>query len=97
MHEEAHAYFRGVFSYYRNYLAHDGSNVDRKLAARIMVVASDLLDLIGASTLSFTNVGGVEGLGASRRLQSRDGVVSLLCWLDGQSFPTRCGTACLKN
>jgi hypothetical protein len=55
-------WFEGSFSYYRNYLAHDGSKVDKLLSTRIMVIASDLLDLIGASSKSFTKIGGVRGL-----------------------------------
>lgn len=59
---QAKAYFQSVFSYYRNYLAHDGSKVDQKGALRVLVIASELLDMIGASSLSYKDLGGIEGL-----------------------------------
>ena len=59
--ESAKEYFKGVFSYYRNYVAHDGSLVDDKIALRILIVASELLELIESSELKLTDRGGVEG------------------------------------
>lgn len=59
---QARDYFKAVFGYYRNYLAHDGSRVDQKSCLRILVIASELLDLIDASSLSYSDIGGVEGL-----------------------------------
>jgi hypothetical protein len=59
---QAEAFFQGVFSYYRNYTAHDGSRVDKRISLRIMIIASELLDLIDASALSFSDIGGVDGL-----------------------------------
>jgi hypothetical protein len=41
---------------------HDGTFIDETICLRIMVLASELLDLIGASDISFADVGGVEGL-----------------------------------
>lgn len=60
--EQAEKYFTGVFSYYRNYAAHDGSRIDEKIALRILIIASELLELINASELSLTDSGGVDGL-----------------------------------
>jgi uncharacterized protein (TIGR02391 family) len=60
--EQAKSLFKGAFSYYRNYAAHDGSKIDKVICIRIMVLASELLDLIAASSISFTEIGGVEGL-----------------------------------
>ena len=60
--EQAKHYFSSVFAYYRNYLAHDGSKVDSSIALRILVIASELLDMIDASDLSYTDLGGIEGL-----------------------------------
>ena len=51
--EQAKSYFASVFAYYRNYLAHDGSRIDKNSALRILVLASELLDLIDASSLSY--------------------------------------------
>lgn len=59
---QALKYFNGVFSYYRNYTAHDGSRIDEKIALRILIIASELLELIDASELTLTDSGGVEGL-----------------------------------
>ncbi len=60
--EYAKEYFKGVFAYYRNYSAHDGSKIDEKVALRILIIASELLDLIDASDLTLTDKGGVAGL-----------------------------------
>lgn len=60
--EYAKQYFNGVFAYYRNYTAHDGSKIDEKIALRILIIASELLDLIDASNLTLTDKGGVAGL-----------------------------------
>lgn len=59
---QAENYLKGVFSYYRNYTAHDGSKVDEKISLRILIIASELLDLIDASELTLADSGGVEGL-----------------------------------
>lgn len=60
--KQANSLFKGVFSYYRNYAAHDGSRINKVICIRIMVLASELLDLIAASPISFTEIGGVDGL-----------------------------------
>jgi hypothetical protein len=60
--EHSKNYFGSVFAYYRNYLAHDGSKVDKNHALRVLVVASELLDLIDASSLSYSDLGGIDGL-----------------------------------
>ena len=44
--KEAKNYFQSVFSYYRNYVAHDGALLDQKIAFRILIIASELLELI---------------------------------------------------
>jgi hypothetical protein len=58
----AKKYFKGVFSYYRNYTAHYGSGINKKIALRILIIASELLELIDASELTLTDSGGVDGL-----------------------------------
>lgn len=62
--EQVHAqkYFDGVFAYYRNYTAHDGSKIDERIALRVLIIASELLELIDASELTLADSGGVEGL-----------------------------------
>jgi hypothetical protein len=59
---EAKKYFESVFGYYRNYVAHDGSKIDKTIGLRILVIASELLDLIDASSLTYTDLGGIDGL-----------------------------------
>lgn len=59
--EQARTLFKGAFSYYQNLAARDG-NADGKAAFRVMVFASELLDLIAASQRSLESVGGIEGV-----------------------------------
>mgnify|MGYP001229789752 FL=1 len=81
--EQAEGYFKGVFSYYRNYTAHDGSQIDKSICARIMIIASELLDLIDASSLSYVDLGGVDGLIKSGVFTSRDQLFALLNFISG--------------
>lgn len=60
--EKARILFKGAFGYYRNYAAHDGTKIDRKISFRIMILASELLDLISASNRSFEGIGGIDGI-----------------------------------
>lgn len=53
--------FEGAFGYYRNDGAHRGGNVDKKICGRVLILASELLDLLGASTQTIS-AGGIEGL-----------------------------------
>jgi uncharacterized protein (TIGR02391 family) len=84
--EQAKSLFRGVFSYYRNYAAHDGSKIDETICIRVMVLASELLDLIGASSISFTEIGGVKGLIKQGIFDDELQIADLLCLLSSQSF-----------
>jgi len=83
---QAEEFFRGVFSYYRNYTAHDGSKIDNRISLRIMIIASELLDLIDASSLSFSDIGGVDGLLAKGIFQDKEQLLNLLTSLGGY-FP----------
>ena len=85
--KQAKEYLVGTFSYYRNHAAHDGSNIDRKLCLRILIIASDLLDLIGASSLSFVDIGGVSGLIQSGVFTNKDQIHSLLTFLNYKVLP----------
>jgi len=87
MQEKAEKYFLGVFGYYRNYVAHRDKNIDKVIAARVMVIASELLDLIDASYLSFTDIGGVEGLLTIGEFASTSQVRGVLECLQGQYLP----------
>ncbi len=85
--EVAQKYFEGVFSYYRNYTAHDGARIDELSSLRILVVASELLEMLNASALTISDRGGIEGIvrlvncGTSQRL------LELLRLLDGYWMP----------
>lgn len=83
---QAEEFFRGVFSYYRNYTAHDGSKIDNRISLRIMIIASELLELIDASALSFADIGGVNGLLAKGVFQNKGQLLNLLTSLSGY-FP----------
>src|SRR5512138_1489539 len=60
--EKARVLFKGAFGYYRNYAAHDGAKIDKTACLRIMILASELLDLISASRRSFEGIGGIDGI-----------------------------------
>jgi hypothetical protein len=86
MQAQAEEFFQGVFSYYRNYTAHDGSKIDNRISLRIMIIASELLELIDASALSFSDIGGVNGLLAKGVFQNKVQLLNLLTSLSGY-FP----------
>lgn len=85
--QKAEILFEGAFAYYRNYAAHDGAKIDQRICLRIMILASELLDLIGASSLSFADVGGIEGLVKASAFKDEEELVSLLEFLDGRYLP----------
>ncbi|CAD6493066.1 MAG: Protein of unknown function (Hypoth_ymh) [Candidatus Argoarchaeum ethanivorans] len=84
--EQAKSLFKGAFSYYRNYAAHDGSKIDEIICIRVMVLASELLDLIGASSISFTEIGGVEGLIKQGIFDDETQIADLVSLLSSQVF-----------
>jgi hypothetical protein len=79
--------FTGAFAYYRNHAAHNGSHIDQRVCLRVMVLASELLDVIGASDLSFEDVGGVAGLIKTTVFQSKEHLHQLLSLLDNYTIP----------
>lgn len=85
--EKAELFFTGVFTYYRNYTAHDGSKIDKHTSIRIMILASELLDLIDASSLSFSQVGGVDGLVKIGPFPNNQALLNLLQSLEGIYLP----------
>lgn len=87
MQKDADSYFRGTFAYYRNYAHHEGEHIDQLVCLRVMIIASDLLDLVGASTRSFAEVGGVEGLMSEGIFPSRRSVYKILEFLQGHTLP----------
>jgi hypothetical protein len=84
--DKARLLFEGAFSYYRNYAAHDGTHIDRDICLRVMVLATELMALIGASRVSYTDIGGKEGLVKYGVFDSEQQVVQLLHLLDGYTI-----------
>lgn len=87
MREAARRFFEGTFSYYRNYAHHEGEKIDHRLCLRVMVIASDLLDLVGATAVSFEDIGGAQGLVSNGIFPSVKSVEEILGFLDGQMLP----------
>jgi uncharacterized protein (TIGR02391 family) len=85
--EQARLLFKGAFSYYRNYAAHDGDKIDKKMCIRIMALASELLDLVGASSVSLAEIGGVKGLIEKGIFEDESRLSDLLSFLSRQVFP----------
>jgi uncharacterized protein (TIGR02391 family) len=85
--EQAKTYFESVFSYYRNYTAHEKSPINSIVCLRILVIASELLDLISASSIPFKGVETIDALVDGKLFQSRDEFYKLLRFLNGQQFP----------
>ncbi len=95
--EKAQDYFKGVFSYYRNYTAHDGNKIDERICKRILIIASELLDLIDASHLSFVDFGGIDGLMELEAFSSETQIGDLLSFLETCYFPDGDASSLLEN
>jgi HEPN domain-containing protein len=86
--KEAKEVFKSMSSYYRNYLAHkEGNKVDKIICTRILIIASELLDLINASSISYTEIGGVKGLIKQEIFENESQLSNLLSFLSSQVFP----------
>ena len=85
---EAKEVFKSMSSYYRNYLAHkEGNKVDKITCTRILIITSELLDLINASSISYTEIGGIEGLIKQGIFENKLQLSNLLSFLSSQVFP----------
>jgi len=84
--DKARILFQGAFGYYRNYAAHDGAKIDQKICFRVMVLASELLDLVSASKRSFEGIGGIDGIIESGIFRNVQEFKALLEFLDGQQI-----------
>lgn len=87
MHAKAKTYFESVFCYYRNYVAHDGAHIDEKIAKRILIIASELLDLIDASELTLSDTGGIDGVVRAGGFESAGRLRRLLTLLHDYVMP----------
>lgn len=81
--EKARRYFEAVFSYYRNYVAHDGTRIDERSSLRILLIASELLEMLDACALTLADRGGIEGLVRVVDCGTPQRVADLLLLLDG--------------
>ena len=86
--KEAKEVFKSLSSYYRNYLAHEeGSKVDKIICTRILIITSELLTLINASSISYKEIGGIEGLIRQGIFKNESQLSNLLSFLSSQVFP----------
>jgi uncharacterized protein (TIGR02391 family) len=88
--EDALELFTGAFGYYRNYTAHEDCKINNVSCIRIMVLASELLGLIGASSISFTEIGGVKGLIEKGIFAKESQITDLLSFLSSEACPDDC-------
>lgn len=95
--EDALELFTGAFKYYRNYTAHEDSEINNVSCIRIMVLASELLGLIGASSISFTEIGGVKGLINHGIFAKESQITDLLSFLSSQVCPYECFDGLFKD
>lgn len=87
MQNQARALFRATFQYYRNYAVHDGRKIDAPISARILALASELLELLDSSPRSLRIEGGPEGLVGHGHFESITDFARFLEFMDGQWFP----------
>jgi len=85
--EKAQKYFEAVFLYYRNYVAHDGAQLNEISSLRILFIASELLEMLQASSLTLADKGGIEGLTRIMDCGSPQMLLKLLELLDGYWMP----------
>jgi len=85
--EQAKRYFESVFSYYRNFTAHESAKIDDIVCARILIIASELLDLISASSIPFKGIETIDSFVNSKLFKNREEFYQLLECINGACFP----------
>jgi uncharacterized protein (TIGR02391 family) len=95
--KHAKTLFEGAFMYYRNYTAHDGAEIDEKSCIRIMVLASELLEMIDASSLNYADLGGIDGLLKSGVFSSEKQLHGMLKMLDQYHLPDGDGSGLFEK
>ncbi len=83
---KAHDYFDSVFAFYRNAVAHESKQIDLKSCIRILIIASELLDMIDASVMPFKGIETVDDLIKKGLYKNRNEFLSVLSFLEGQYF-----------
>ncbi len=84
--EHARTLFQGAFAYYRNYAAHEGDAITEHICARVMVLASELLDLVAASSRPFEGLETIDQLVDKGLFESREGFAQFLRFMSGQQI-----------
>lgn len=82
--DNARLLFRGAFKYYRNYVAHEDANITKLMALRVMIIASELLDLLDACYLSLEEIGGLEEIKRIMEIRDNSAMEELLMFVEGQ-------------
>lgn len=82
--ENAKLLFKGAFKYYRNYTAHNQERIDDKIAFRVMILASELLDLLDCCTLNLEELGGVDEIINIFQIQNSKKINQLLAFMNEQ-------------
>jgi len=82
----AYKYFDSVREYYRNTTTHELIHFDYKNCVRVLIIASELLDIIEASVMPFKGLETVDDLVKKRTFKDRINFFEVLNWLEGQYF-----------
>jgi hypothetical protein len=84
---EARELCKSIRGYYRNYVMHDGREVDEITCIRGMVHASEVLDMLGATPSSLRDLGGLPGVVRKAGFSDAEGLFALLRFLDERVLP----------
>lgn len=82
--ESVRRYFIGTFAHYRNYLIHNSIKITQEQSMRILIIASELLDLINASRRQFMGEDTFEGLIKLGIFHDKNQIFNFLQYIDGQ-------------
>lgn len=82
--ENAKLLLLAAFKYYRNYSAHQDKNITKETALRIMLIASELLDLLDECHLNIEELGGIEEIKRVLQIKDNETLEELLTFIDGQ-------------
>jgi hypothetical protein len=77
-------FFNGVFSHYRNNLSHQDIKLNKVEAFRILIIASELLDLLDTSSVSYLGNNKLEGLIKMNIFKDKLEFISFLEFIEGQ-------------
>ncbi len=78
----ARNYLASAFKYYRNHAVHDGQGISKDACTRALIVATDLLNLLGAASIHFESLKDLVVLAKGRGFDSGFSVQQLLRFLE---------------